>query len=81
MLKTVDRRAKRMKICDSSWLSYVLHMLGAFNVWFFEFSLGSFLALCKISDVKIFKRLLLAQFSSNFNQILFFNYVNGHEEM
>ncbi len=33
-------------------------------------SLGSFGALCKISDLKIFKRLLLPQFSSIFNQTL-----------
>ncbi len=35
------------------------------------FSLGSFGALCKISDVKIVKRLLLTQFSSNYNQTLY----------
>ncbi len=32
--------------------------------------MGSFGALCNFSDVKIFKRLLLPQFSSKFNQTL-----------
>ncbi len=39
-----------------------------FYVWFFEFSLGSFGVLSKISDVKIFKR-LSPTVSSNFNQL------------
>ncbi len=39
-----------------------------FYVWFFEFSLESFGALCKLPQVKIFKRLLLSRLSFNFNQ-------------
>ena len=39
-------------------------------VRFLEFSSGSFGALCKILYVKIFKRLLLQQFSSKFIQTL-----------
>ena len=39
-----------------------IRMWGTFHVRFFEFSLESFSALCKISDVKIFKRLLLPVF-------------------
>ena len=42
-------------------------MQGTFQVRSFTFSLGSFGALCTISDVKIVERLLLTQFSSNFN--------------
>ncbi len=45
-------------------------MYGTLQVWAYEFNLGSFGALCKISHIKIFKRLLLPQFSSNFNQNL-----------
>ncbi len=41
-------------------------MVSTFYVWCFEFSLGSFRALCKISDVKIVKRLLLPQFQPNY---------------
>ncbi len=50
-------------------------------LWHFdEFGFGPFGALCKISDVNIFKRLLLPQFSFNFNQTLLqlSKYV-GHE--
>ncbi len=47
-----------------------MHMPVTFSVWLFEFSLGSFGALCKIHDVKIFNRLLLPQFSSIFKQTL-----------
>ncbi len=52
--------AKRTEIWNSQQ-SYelVLHKYGTFYVWFFEFSLGSLHsgALCKISDVRIFKSL------------------------
>ncbi len=49
----------------------ILVYIGCFHVWFFEFSLGSFDALCKIHDVKTFKRLTAATlFLSNFNQTL-----------
>ena len=51
IFKTADRRVKWMAIWDS-W-SYELHMYGTFRVQFFEFTLGSFGALCKISGVKI----------------------------
>ncbi len=61
ILKTAGRRAKQMKIQDAQ---------GNFRARSFEFILGSFGALCKISDVKIFKTLLLPQFSFNFNQTL-----------
>ena len=47
-----------------------LHMLDIFPVRLLEFGLGSFGALCKISDVYIFKRLLLPQFSHSFNQTI-----------
>ncbi len=57
ILKTADCKAKQMKMWDSQ--SYVLHIWGTFHVRFFEFSLRSFGALCKIFDVKISKRLLL----------------------
>ncbi len=62
ILKIVDRRVKLMKLWDLR--SQELHMQGTFRVRSFEFSLGLFGALCKISDVKIIKRLLLPQFSS-----------------
>ncbi len=49
-------------------------MYGAFPIWLFWVHcgviVGSFHALCKIPGVKISKRLLLPQFSSNFNQTL-----------
>ena len=41
--------------------------VGMFLVRSFEITLGSFGSLYKVSDVKIFKRLLLPQFSSTFN--------------
>ncbi len=56
ILKNADHRAKRMKIWDSR--CYVLYTGATFHVRFLKFSLGSFGALCKISDVKIFERLL-----------------------
>ncbi len=68
ILKTADSRAKRTEIWDL-WC-YSAHRLGTFDARFLEFGLGSFGALCKISDIKILKRLLLLQFSFNFNQIL-----------
>ena len=43
-------------------------MFSTFHVKWFELSLGSFGTVCKISDVKISKRLLLSQFSFDFNQ-------------
>ncbi len=64
ILKTVDRRAQRTKIWDSGY--YSAHVEDTFDALFLEFGLGSFSALCKIADVKIFKRLLLPQFSINF---------------
>ena len=41
-----------------------------FHIWFFEFSLGSVGALCTISYVKIFKRLLLSYFFIQFQPTL-----------
>ncbi len=45
-----------------------IHVYGTFDARFLEFALGSFSALSKISDSKIFETLPLQQFSSNFNQ-------------
>ena len=68
-LKMADRRVKQMKIfgtyCTTVYIGRVLLMPDSLSL-----VLGSFGALCKISDVKIFKRLLLPQFSFNFNQTL-----------
>ncbi len=64
MLKMADRKAIQIKIWD-----YCSPMNCICGVRFFEFSLELFGALHKISD-KIFKRLLLPYFSSNFNQTL-----------
>ncbi len=64
--KTADRRAKRTKIWDS-WY-YSAHMWGTFDARFHKFGLGSFGALCTISDSAIFESLLLQQFLSDFNQ-------------
>ncbi len=66
--KMADHRAKLMKIWDSP--CYRAHVDGTFDAQFLEFGLGSFGALCQVSDVKIFKRLLLPHFSFNFNQTL-----------
>ncbi len=55
-MKTVDRATKQMKGWDSQ--SYVLHMYVTFHVSFFEFSLGSVGALCRISDIKIFEKVI-----------------------
>ncbi len=52
------------------------NMCGIFYVWFVEFSLQSSAALCKISDVMIFKRLLLPQFSSNSTKLYAGKYSN-----
>ncbi len=70
ILKTADRRVKGNEIWNLRSYFDMLHMLGTFHVRFFEFSLGSFGALCKISDVKIFKGLLLTQFSFSSKQTL-----------
>ena len=65
---------KRLIIARNRW-KFWARVLGrciydTFHVWFFEFSSGSFGALCKISDVKIFKTQLLPQVASNFSQNL-----------
>ena len=49
--KTANRRAKRTKIWD--WESYSAYMEGTFDARFLEFGLGSFGALCKISNFTI----------------------------
>ena len=67
ILKMAYCRAKGTKIWDSH--SCITAYGGRISC-FFEFSLGSLSALCKISDVKIFKSLLLPQFSFSFNQTL-----------
>ena len=54
--KTANRRAKQMKISDLE--SYGAYVVVTFGTGFFEFSLGSFSALCKISNFRIFKTLL-----------------------
>ena len=60
---TADRRPKRMNVWDAQ--SKKLHLQGTFQVRSFEFSLGFFGALSKISNyVKFIKTLLLPQFSS-----------------
>ena len=66
ILKTADCRVKLMKIWDSG--CYSTHMEGTFDAQFLDFGLGSFRALCKISDSMIFETLLLQQFSYDFNQ-------------
>ncbi len=45
--------------------------------WLSDFGLGSFGALCKISNVKIFKRLLLTQISFNFDKTLWNVWYSG----
>ena len=66
ILKTTDRRET-----DENLGLAVLctAYVGYFSCLILEFTLGSFGALCKLPDVNIF-RLLLPQFSSNFNQTL-----------
>ncbi len=49
--KTADRRVKRTKIWDLE--SYSAYMEGTFDAQFVEFGLGSFSALCKISNLTI----------------------------
>ena len=51
ILKTADRRAKRAKI----WGYYSAHRQGTFDARSLEFGLGSFGALCKISDLNDFQ--------------------------
>ncbi len=58
ILKTADGRAKRMKMVLGNCLCGVLFMSESF-----EFRLGLFGALSKMFDLKIFKRLLVPQFS------------------
>ncbi len=43
---------------------------GTFGARFLEFGLGSFGALCKISNFTIFKTLLLSQFSSDSSKLI-----------
>ncbi len=69
ILKTDDGRVKRMNIWDLQ--CWELHMWGTFYVRFFEFSLGSFGTLCKISDVKTFKRLLSNSFHPIFSNLYY----------
>ncbi len=72
ILKMADRRAKRTKIWDPGYYSaYVRYFSISDDARFLEFGLGSFGALCKISDVKIFKLMATAppvfdQFEPNF---------------
>ncbi len=71
ILKMADHRVKQMK----SWglRCYVLCYVDTFHAWFFGDQLRSFSALCKIPDVKTFKRLLLMLlpiFTFNFNGTL-----------
>ena len=75
MLKTADRRAKWTKIWDSAY--YSAYMKGTFDACFLEFGLGSFGALCKISDSMIFETLLFQQFSSDFNQSSYFHLMSA----
>ncbi len=66
--KREDRRVKRTKIWDS-WY-YNTYMDVTFDAWFFEFGLGSFSALCKISRIlQCLKTLLLSQFSSDSSKL------------
>ena len=65
ILKMADCRAKRTKNWELR--SYVRHYVRYYSC-LIQFSLMSFSALCKILDVNIFKRVLLPQFSSKFNQ-------------
>ncbi len=51
ILKTAKRRSKGMKIWDSG--CYCAYMQGTFDARFLEFGLGSFSALCKISNYTI----------------------------
>ncbi len=60
ILETADRKAKLMKIWDSSPRNSICRVL--FISDFFLIRLRSFRALYNISDLKIFKRLLLPRF-------------------
>ncbi len=55
ILKTADRRVKETKIWDSGY--YSAHRQGTFDARFFEFGLGSFSALYKISNFTNFLKL------------------------
>ncbi len=54
------------RVSGTAYVGYIFHTR------FFKFSLGSFGALCIISNVDIFKKLLLPRFSSNFNYLLLY---------
>ena len=71
-------RAKQMIIWDSG--SYSTYMEGTFDARFHEFGLGSFSALCKISNFTIFKTPPLSQFSSASSKLytLYHNHIGGH---
>ncbi len=56
--KTAYRRAKWKKIWNPG--SYSAHMEGTFDARFLDLRLGSFGALCKISNFTTFKTLLLS---------------------
>ncbi len=68
ILKTAGCRVKRMNMWGS-W-SWELLYVGYFSGLVIWVQFGAFGTLCKISDVKTFKRILLLQFWSNFNQTL-----------
>ncbi len=76
--KTANHRAKRMKIWDSG--SYSAYVEGTFIARFLEFGLGSFGALCKISNFTTFKTQLLFQFSSDSSKLYprCHNHTGGH---
>ena len=77
--KTDNRRPKRTKIWDSGF--YYAYMEGTFDARFLLFGLGSFGALCKISNFTIvFKTLLLSQVSSNSSKLytMYHNHTGSH---
>ena len=76
--KTANRRAKRTKIWDSGF--YGAYMKGTFDARFLEFGLGSFGALCKISNFTIFETPLLSQFSSDSSKLytMYHNHTGCH---
>ncbi len=65
--KMANRRAKRTKVWNSGY--YSVYVEGTFDARFLEFGLGSFSALCKISNFTIFKTQLLSQFSSDSSKL------------
>ena len=65
IFKTAHRRAKWTKMWQSG--SYSVYIQGTFDARSLQFGLGSFGALCKISDSTIFET-LLQQFSSDIKQ-------------